>query len=243
MDNLVDNSTGELLKQHPLMRTSITLNELGKALAVAQSEFPILPKTKTVKVQTHDGKGYTYSYADLALILQTILPITSKNGLSVIQIPIISDRGYTLITRLLHESGEWIESELPLKQQRDGAQAMGSALTYMRRYALSAMLSLATDEDDDGQIADTDHVNAKPQVQKGGAVKEPNSKEELFKFIDDLLEEARGKETVIEVERLWLEGAEKTSALQRLDKKKFDESVEELKSIREVLSQDKDAEQ
>ena len=35
MDNLIDNSTGELLKQHPLMRTSITLNELGKALAVA----------------------------------------------------------------------------------------------------------------------------------------------------------------------------------------------------------------
>jgi len=242
MDN-IDNTTGEILQKHPSMRTSNTLSEFGEALAKAQAFFPILPKTKTVKVQTHDGKGYSYSYADLAVILETILPITSQVGLSVIQIPIISDRGYTLVTRILHSSGEWIESELPLKQQRDGAQAMGSALTYMRRYALSAMLCLATDEDDDGQIADTDHVNAKPQVQKGGAVKEPNSKEELFKFIDDLLEEARGKETVIEVERLWLEGAEKTSALQRLDKKKFDESVEELKSIREVLSQDKDAEQ
>tara|TARA_R110002012_G_scaffold261170_1_gene442967 strand:+ start:428 stop:1156 length:729 start_codon:yes stop_codon:yes gene_type:complete len=241
MDN-IDSSTGEIFKQHPLMRTSAQLNELGKALAVAQSEFPILPKTKTVKVQTHDGKGYTYSYADLALILETILPITSKNGLSVIQIPIISDRGYTLVTRLLHESGEWIESELPLKQQRDGAQAMGSALTYMRRYSLSAMLCLATDEDDDGQIADTDHVGAKPQVQKGGAVKKPDDKKELHKFIDDLLEEARGKDTVLEVEKLWLEGAEKTSALQRLDKKKFDDAVEELKSIREVINQDENGE-
>jgi len=104
------------------------------------------------------------------------------------------------------------------------------------------MLCLATDEDDDGQIADTDHVGAKPQVQKGGAVKEPDDKKELHKFIDDLREEARGKDTVLEVEKLWLEGAEKTSALQRLDKKKFDDAVEELKSIREVINQDENGE-
>ena len=237
-----DEATGEVLRTLPVMRTSKTLAELGEALSQAQAEFPILPKTKKVKVNTHDGKGYTYSYADLALILETILPITSKNGLSVVQIPIISDRGYTLVTRLLHVSGEWIESELPLKQQRDGAQAMGSALTYMRRYALSAMLCLATDEDDDGQIADTDHVGAEPQVQKGGATKEPHAVEELHIFIEELLDKAREKKTPLEVEKLWLAGATKTSALQRLDKKKFDASVAELKTLREKLEQDAVAE-
>ena len=232
---MINESTGEVSVSS---RTSETLGELGKALAEAQSEFPTIPKTKTVEVRTHDGKSYKYSYADLADILKVIVPITSKHGLSVVQIPIVSNRGNTLITRLLHSSGEWIESELPLRQQRDGAQALGSALTYMRRYALSSMLNIATDVDDDGQIADTDHVGAEPQVQKGGKVKEPSKAEDLHVFIDNLLEEARGKNTVLEVERLWLDGAEKTAQLQRQDKKKFDEAVAELKKIREVIDQD-----
>ena len=231
---MIDEKTGVITSS----RTSETLGELGKALAEAQSEFPTIPKTKTVEVRTHDGKSYKYSYADLADILKVIVPITSKHGLSVVQIPIVSNKGNTLVTRLLHSSGEWMESELPLRQQRDGAQALGSALTYMRRYALSSMLNIATDVDDDGQIADTDHVGAEPQVQKGGKVKEPSNTEDLHAFIDGLLEEARGKDKVIEVEKLWLASAEKTAQLQRQDKKKFDEAVAELKKIREVIDQD-----
>ena len=231
---MIDDTTGVITSS----RTSETLGELGKALAEAQSEFPTIPKTKTVEVRTHDGKSYKYSYADLADILKVIVPITSKHGLSVVQIPIVSNKGNTLVTRLLHSSGEWMESELPLRQQRDGAQALGSAISYMRRYALSSMLNIATDVDDDGQIADTDHVGAEPQVQKGGKVKEPSNTEDLHVFIEDLLEEARGKDTVIEVEKLWLASAEKTAQLQRQDKKKFDEAVAELKKIREVIDQD-----
>ena len=45
-------------------RTSESLGQLGEALAQAQSEFPTIPKTKTVEVRTHDGKSYKYSYAD-----------------------------------------------------------------------------------------------------------------------------------------------------------------------------------
>ena len=100
----------------------------------------------------------------------------------------------------------------------------------------------STDEDDDGQIADTDHVGAEPQVQKGGATKEPHAVEELHIFIEELLDKAREKKTPLEVEKLWLAGATKTSALQRLDKKKFDASVAELKTIREKLEQDAVAE-
>ena len=221
-------------------RTSESLGQLGEALAQAQSEFPTIPKTKTVEVRTHDGKSYKYSYADLADILKVISPITSKYGLSVVQIPIVSNKGNTLVTRLLHSSGEWIESELPLRQQRDGAQALGSVLTYMRRYALSSMLNIATDVDDDGQIADTDHVGAEPEVQTQAPKKQkkPDNTEDLHAFIDGLLDEARGKDSVIEVEKLWLASASKTAELQRQDKKKFDEAVAELKKIREIIDQD-----
>ena len=69
----VNEHTGEVMMH--MMRTSKELNEIGVALATAQAEFPVLPKTKKVMVKTHDGKGYSYSYADLALIIETIFVI------------------------------------------------------------------------------------------------------------------------------------------------------------------------
>ena len=75
----VNEHTGEVMLQ--LMRTSKELNEIAKALADAQAKFPVLPKTKKVTVKTHDGKSYSYAYADLATMIETILPITSDHGL------------------------------------------------------------------------------------------------------------------------------------------------------------------
>jgi len=90
-------------------------------------------------------------YASLANILDTIQKPLSECGLAISQFP----DGNALTTIILHaDSGEWMESSyvMPVAKQND-PQAMGSALTYARRYALGSILNLNIDDDDDGEKA------------------------------------------------------------------------------------------
>jgi hypothetical protein len=90
-------------------------------------------------------------YASLANILSTIQKPLSECGLAVSQFP----DGDALTTIIVHsESGEWMESSytMPVAKQND-PQAMGSAITYARRYALGSILNLNIDDDDDGEKA------------------------------------------------------------------------------------------
>jgi len=90
-------------------------------------------------------------YASLANILDTIQKPLSESGLAISQFP----DGNALTTIILHaDSGEWMESSyvMPVAKQND-PQAMGSAMTYARRYALGSILNLNIDDDDDGEKA------------------------------------------------------------------------------------------
>ncbi len=116
--------------------------KIAPALVAAQSEFPSIPK---------NAQGYGYKYATLDDILTIVKPVLHKNGLVITQL--LEQDG--IRTMLLHDSGEYIESwaELPpLSQNKNmnAAQAAGAAITYMRRYGISALLNLSVDEDTDG---------------------------------------------------------------------------------------------
>jgi hypothetical protein len=90
-------------------------------------------------------------YASLANILDTIQKPLSECNLAISQFP----NGVELTTLIIHaESGEWMESSyvMPVAKQND-PQAMGSAITYARRYALGSILNLNIDDDDDGEKA------------------------------------------------------------------------------------------
>ena len=116
------------------------MKELFKALATFQQEVPII----------HKGtQGYGYSYADLTAIFSTINPLLKKNGLGFTQL--VGDNNIRTI--IFHiESGETLEttttipSAVTLKGMND-FQVLGSAITYIRRYALSSALGLITDKD------------------------------------------------------------------------------------------------
>lgn len=92
-------------------------------------------------------------YADLATVLGAVSPVLSKHGLVLTQTFSPFENGTTLLrTTLLHASGESVTSDLPMPStdgQRNALHAFGAATTYLRRYALLAMLNLAA-EDDDG---------------------------------------------------------------------------------------------
>lgn len=134
------------------MPQSTDIAELAAALLKAQDSFPPISRGRTATISTKDGKSYSYSYADLGDIRDAILPVLSANGLVVTQSPAAWGDGPALTTTLLHISGQWISSTLPLPET-SGAQALGSALTYARRYALSAIVGVVTESDDDGAAA------------------------------------------------------------------------------------------
>ena len=118
------------------------MKNLFKALAAFQQEVPVI----------HKGtQSYGYSYADLPAIFEKINPLLKKHGLGFTQ-PIMGDCVKTIIFHI--DSGESIESltQIPQKVQLKGMndfQVLGSAITYIRRYALSSALGLVTDKDTD----------------------------------------------------------------------------------------------
>lgn len=89
-------------------------------------------------------------YADLASIVEATREPLAENGLAVAQFP-VGENGLTTI--LCHSSGEFIEETFGMQPVDRKPQSVGSALTYMRRYALGAVLGIATEEDDDGNAA------------------------------------------------------------------------------------------
>lgn len=129
------------------MNKSETITELAKALVKFNSEVNKIAKDA-------DNPFFKNNYATLDTIIDEIRPLLSKNGLSIMQIPSGDGQNVTLKTLLLHESGEWLESdELTMKPVKNDPQAVGSCITYARRYSLAAFLSLNTGEDDDGNGA------------------------------------------------------------------------------------------
>jgi len=128
------------------MEHSEQINELAAALAKAQGEMENVKKTS-------ENPYFKSKYASLDAVWDTVRPILAKNGISVIQGPTRtegSDVGVT--TMLLHSSGQWIRSSLALPiGDKQTAQSVGSAITYGRRYGLSAMVGVASEEDDDAQ--------------------------------------------------------------------------------------------
>ena len=122
------------------------LGALATALAKAQSEFGAIPRSKTVSVTSQrTGKSYTFSYAPLDTILNSVREPLAKNGLAIAQ---LLDDGH-LVTMLLHESGANLTGRTTLPDSPD-IQAFGSTITYLRRYAIQSLLGIAAEEDDDG---------------------------------------------------------------------------------------------
>lgn len=142
---------------------SDSIKELATALAKAQAA--IQPAIKT-----SENPHFRSKYADLSSIWEACRAPLTSNGLSVMQMPVDGGDGrVALTTILLHISGEYISSTVSTKLQKDDAQGVGSALTYLRRYALAAAIGIVADDDDDGNAASRPHTNgsaaqSKPQA-------------------------------------------------------------------------------
>lgn len=127
------------------MKTSEAIELFAKDYSAMQAELKNPPKTKT-------NPYFNSSYVDLADGLQEIRTVMSKHNLSFIQGTSILDGLIVLNTRIMHNSGQWIESDYPIGGFGK-PQDMGSAMTYARRYALFGLAGVAGEDDDDGNAA------------------------------------------------------------------------------------------
>jgi hypothetical protein len=102
-----------------------------------------------------DGNNphFKSKYATLQSIAETAKPILQKHGLAICQTFETACDGVSIITSLVHESGEYITGSLFLKPTKNDPQGYGSAITYGRRYAMAAILGIVADEDDDANAA------------------------------------------------------------------------------------------
>jgi hypothetical protein len=133
------------------------VEKLAKALAAVQAEMPLVTRNVTGQAGPRQ-----YKYADLSEINQHIMPLLGKNGLSFMCKPTMQGERMVLAYSLLHESGQREDGIYPLPNGVS-PQALGSAITYGRRYCLCAVTGIAADEDDDGQAAAQKPAESKPE--------------------------------------------------------------------------------
>ena len=126
------------------MRGGIDLNksESIKNIAVALAKF----NGEVTKISKNaDNPFFRSSYSSLDHIIEEIRPILTKHGLSILQIPSGDGQNVIMKTMLIHESGEFLESdELIMKPAKNDPQGIGSTISYSRRYSLCSFLSLST---------------------------------------------------------------------------------------------------
>ena len=130
----------------PGVYASEQLGELFKALSKTQGEMDFASK---------DGKNpfYKSKYSTLTAVIRASRPFLAKNGLSVSQIECTPENGvWSLSTILNHDSGQYIGGCSPITPSKKDIQSSGSYISYLKRYAYSSIVGVAT-EDDDGQKA------------------------------------------------------------------------------------------
>lgn len=136
---------------------SESINKIAIALVAFSSD---------VKSISHDSTNphFKSQYTSLDHMIDVTKPLLHKHGLTVMQFPGGDGEKITVRTMILHDSGEWIESEpLTLKAVKTDPQGAGSAITYARRYSYAAALSLSLGDDDDGNGAS--QAPAQPKTQ------------------------------------------------------------------------------
>ena len=130
------------------MRKSDSISELSKALAKFQAEVKQPLKDK-------NNPFFRSKYVPLENVVEAITQEAPNHGLSFVQWALNDEQGRVgVATMLMHESGEWIEFDsVHMKADKETAQGAGALITYLKRYSLSAVFGITSDQDDDGNSA------------------------------------------------------------------------------------------
>ena len=144
------------------MTHSEQINEIAAAIAKAQGQ---------IKGASKDANNpfFKSKYADLASVWDACRGALSANGLAVIQSPSAEGTRVSVDTLLTHSSGQWMAGTVSVTAKEDTPQAIGSAITYLRRYALQSFVGVSPEDDDANAASAKSHtVKAAPVVEPKG---------------------------------------------------------------------------
>ena len=128
------------------MHTSDQIDQIAAALSAAQAEM-------TGAKKSSKNPFFKSTYADLSAVMAAISEPFAAHGLAFVQSAGLSEGGVSVTTRLMHSSGQWIESDpMTVPPVKNDPQAFGSAVTYAKRYSLQALVGVPS-VDDDGNAA------------------------------------------------------------------------------------------
>lgn len=140
-----------------MINTSPEIGDIAGALAMAQADMQNIGK---------DGANphFRSRYATLGAVLDEVRPQLAKQGIAIVQMAVNGEgSSIGVMTRLVHKSGQWIESGLFIVPTKFDAQGAGSVISYLRRYALMAMAGVWQD-DDDGEASAGRPEQRQPQM-------------------------------------------------------------------------------
>jgi len=160
------------------MKTSNEIKNIALALSKVIGEVKNSPKT---------SQGYGYKYSSLDEVLNLVRPVLSKHGLSIVQSQELKEGGLVIVkTLLMHISGEFIETEVscPFESLKgmNSYQSLGSAITYLRRYAITSLLAIASEEDTDANSPQ----KKQPLTQKASQPQSQQAKTQKSQSLKDL---------------------------------------------------------
>lgn len=189
------------------MKTSENVTKISAALLKAQKAITCAAKDAT-------NPHFKNKYADLPAVINAIKPALNDAGIMFMQTPSPSDPGsLALTTRLVHESGEWMEDTATVPLPKNDPQGYGSAMTYARRYSLAAITGLYQD-DDDGHAASVPRQEmAKPA---------PKLKND---DIDDVKLAMKESNTLSELQTIFAAAYKKANAIQQAELKTAYDSI------------------
>lgn len=131
------------------------IDKIIPALIAAQDKF-------TPAVADVLNPHFNHKYVDLSGVLAAVGGALRDHNIAIVQQPILVDSKVVLLTRLVHESGQWLGALYPVNPVKQDPQGLGAALTYARRYSLMAIVGIAP-EDDDGNYASGRSQDERPQ--------------------------------------------------------------------------------
>jgi len=195
------------------MNQSESIKEIATALSKVQGQL-------THAVKDSANPFFKSKYADLGSVWDSCRELLADNGLSVMQFPGDYVEGsISLTTMLTHSSGEWINHNMSLPVSKPDAQGVGSAITYMRRYALAAVIGIYQADDDGNEaVKPVAKVEVKKEVKTEDVI--DTSHKALAKALIDF---GALCDSFTELASLWKKNEKQIDLMKAEDKVSFNE--------------------
>ncbi len=192
--------------------------------AIAQAQVELEHAKKASENPAFKRGNQASRYADLAAIMEVVQEAFAPKGLAIIQCPTVRGTEVSVTTIIAHEKGGMISSTISAKAAAPTPHAIGSAVTYLKRYGVAAMTGTVADDDDDGSAASDQQAPPSGQRQASNVRQLPQTKaaDPMKTEVDTLRSDLRDAKSVVEAQAIWLRNRKLLESIPETTREWFD---------------------